>query len=908
MPIRQKEDEEKDEFGGVAISTTKKVSTTDSFGGVPIGGELGVVGGALEGVNISLADVFGAPVDIANFATNFVREGFGMQQIEEPVGGSASIQSLFEATGSLSGKDFEELGPEAKLGFKFGRPFGGAVATALPIFGQLGRGAAFARGVGATGAAATPGTAAFKALTKTGPGQGGTLRQAGRGIVDTAARNPLSFAAVETGAGLGAGQGAVLAELAAPGDEAVALAAEIAGGVLNPTGITFQMLRGLGRKGVSIGSQFTKGGRKREAGELLSKWLIDAGEDPETVKRLLLAPDVDGATLTAGLKTGSPALLALEKKLAADNADFSSFSATRVKETFEILRGKIDGLLATGDPDALRIAGKMRQRYFEDLLSSRITKARGDAAEAVAKISTTGTKKEVSAAAHDAIAESLREARAVENSLWNAIPKKVPVQDVSDFRTTVDRMTSRLIEDETLPFPKTVAKILSDEVTTAGDLLNFRSRLLDSARDLRAQKQFSKAKLHSELAESLIADLSKLDIPIVDPARQYSRLMNDAFSRTFAGKALETSGSGAQRIAPELLLERAFGVGGTKGDIQMQELQNAAKFGDRARGMNAQFAGEPMPLGEALGADVSNAQERFLAMMAQRTLDNGVVNPTKLTKFLDENAELLGRFPELRDDLANAGKATQMLSRTQEGAKRASKAIASKAAFSKLVGFENPSQAIERIMTGQSPRFNMNQLAKLARGSGPAAVEGARVAVMDWAILRARGPEGLDFKKLQEVLFTPLSRTQGSPMKIIRENRIMPRAAFEPFERIIKRGIEIQEALKTGVGADEIIGSPDAISDLIVRIGGARIGAAAGGSTVGAPLIAAGAGSKAARNLFEKVPNTRLTDVFIEAAKDPKFAATLLGQGKKQPTKVELQKQINGFLIQAGIIDKSEDN
>ena len=115
----------------------------------------------------------------------------------------------------------------------------------LPVFGQVSRARAVASGMGLSGGAAIPGTAAFSAGPALTPSTS-LARNVGRTITDTAARAPRGFTAGEMGASLGAGQGAVLAELAAPGDPNAAMLGEIAGGILNPAGIVYSLARSSG--------------------------------------------------------------------------------------------------------------------------------------------------------------------------------------------------------------------------------------------------------------------------------------------------------------------------------------------------------------------------------------------------------------------------------------------------------------------------------------------------------------------------------------------------------------------------------------------------------------------------------------------------------------------------------------
>jgi hypothetical protein len=600
-----------------------------------------------------------------------------------------------------------------------------------------------------------------------------------------------------------------------------------------------------------------------------------------------------------------------------------------VDDTFKFLRKQIDQLSNSKDPRAVKIAAEMRITYFDELLAGRIAVAQNEASEALSRIPTTATKSEASAAVHTATKTALREARDVESAFWEAIPRGTIVPDTSNTLNKFQKVASQLTRDDKMPFAKTFADILNPTTqTSAGQMITLRSRLLGEARDLRGANQYNAARRLDELADGILADISKLELPVAKEARDFSRMLNDVFSRTFAGKVLRVDDAGADRISPELLLERAFGGGGTAANVRFRELSEAGEFGDLARNANAQIQNTGIPIGQALGADVLTAQERFIGTMAQATVKDGVVDPQKLAVFMNKNTELLDRFPELKNALADAGSATKAYKQVIKDSERASKAMISRTAFSKVTGSENGEIVIKSIMNGPNPETEFGQLMRMVnttvkRTGSHAATEGARHATLDWAKTKATGPSGLDFRQLRAALYDPISANRKSVMSMLRTNNAMTGVQAGNLEKVLARGIEIQDAMSTGRGLDELMGEPDAMFDLMIRLAGARAGTDIGGAIGGQTLVVAGATSKAARNAFEKVPAARITAIIDEAMRNPKFAALLLkkarppsdqgllskigGFGKSLLTQDQINTQINGFLIGAGIIDKETD-
>lgn len=880
-------------FGGIPVDE-RQVSR---FGGVPVveEEEMGAARGFLEGSNVMFANILAAPANLSNFAIDVSREALGLEPLEEPVFPSGAIEEGFQEAGFTTGIPFEELPENAQLGFRAGEVAAGAVPF---VAAPLAAAQRITTALGAIGRGAPP------SIVQT--------------VVQTAARQPKTFAAVEAGGVAGAAQGAAIAEALAPDSPTARLAGEVIGGFLNPAGLLARSAGATFVSGKEFFRGFTRAGREQQASVVIRNALIDAGEDPAAIERALAIPS--DVPLTAGLKTGSPALLAMERQLAVKNSDFSNLSTEMVDGAFKSFRGQIDNMVASGDPDAFRMAILARDEFFKDLIQQRISGAQREAAETLSAIPAGGSLGEASVQAQQALRAALKETRAVESSLWNKIPRNIPVSNLDGTRAAFTRMRSEILPEEALPFERSFSRILqkvdtavpailgqrAPSGTNTGELLRLRSRLLAKSRDLRANQKFDDARIHDILADGVLDDLRALDIPVSAEARQFSRLLNETFTQTFAGNVARTTAQGGLRVPPELLLERAFGGGGTKARLQFDQLQEAANLGDKAAAFRIASEGGTPPIGQMFGADVSNAQERVLALMSQRAVKDGVVNPQQLSKFLDDNAELLSRFPELRDSLSTAEGAQRVLVEAQNLGRQATQAVARRSAFARAAGIENPSKAIGSVIRGPEPIKRFEQLARLSKSSGAGAVDGMRSSVLDWAMQQSRSANGLDFNRFSRVLTDPLAQGKPSILRLMQNNKIISNAGVRDIEKVLGRASSIQEALLTGRKLDDVISEPDAIFDLVTRIVGARVGAQGGGAAAGAPLVAAGAGSRFARNLFQKVPASKLSEVLIEASSNPAFAAMLLRKAPSIKQRPQFQRQINAFLLQAGLITEED--
>ena len=124
--------------------------------------------------------------------------------------------------------------------------------------------------------------------------------------------------------------------------------------------------------------------------------------------------------------------------------------------------------------------------------------------------------------------------------------------------------------------------------------------------------------------------------------------------------------------------------------------------------------------------------------------------------------------------------------------------------------------------------------------------------------------------------------------------------------RYLGRAKQIETAVARGDKLETVLSAEDALLDGVLRIFGSS--AAKIAPTGGAhPLIVASAGSRLARQVFDKVPQLRLRTMIEEISKDPKTMAALLERPVSPADKIRIARQINAFLWQAGLIQTNED-
>lgn len=831
-------------------ATNAKGEKTYLVGGQWVGGgtekpELDALGATAKSINTGLLRLAGSPVDVINTALGMV--GLGSKR---PVGGS---EQLLKAAGSLAYPSIEQVPQELRPIARAGEVIGGSVPIAAAPF------------------------AVTRAISQ--------LPKIVQPIVQAARQSPLKFAAVEAGSTLGSAQGAAAAELLAPGQPIPALAGEVAGGFVNPVGALAKGGTALGKGVGMVMSSIRRSGREEAAAKAIQDAMLKAKEDPAHVAEVLRQADLEGVSLTSGQKSESPTLLALEATAAAKNPDFDAAMRARTQENMASLRKLVGQLETSGDPTLLKEAARMRGRYFDNLLGARLQAAEKQMERAAKAIH--GDKAAPSVRASAILDDAIGDARKAEAALWEKVSKDESLSGAG-IAQAHRQIRANMLPEEPLPpsfIEQFVERVGKQKSVTSGEVQRFRSQMLGRARESRAQNKWSEARIYEDMADGALADLAAMQGGAAEEARAFSRSLHNTFSRTFASDALAVKGTGADRIPPEAVLQKAYGNGGVLANKRFQQLEEAA-----------QFAGRTM----------IQEQEEFLRAAATASVDpqTGRVNPRSLEGFLRSNERMLERFPTLKRDLANASSAEQTFRQVQVAGDTASKAIQQRAVFSEVLRNENPAQAVRNAVNSPYPQRSYQQLVKLARRGPEGAVDGLKASTLDHAARSATSASGgFSFERYAQVLNDPVSGRGPSLMQMMRNGGVISGDEASRMGLILREAARIEKSVATKAKMSEVVDQPSALFDLVVRIVGANIGGASIlGQSSGAPIVLAGAGSKTARYLFEKLPRTRVMDVIQEASQNPQFMARLLEKPRTPARAEQLARQINAFLIQAGMV------
>jgi len=183
-------------------------------------------------------------------------------------------------------------------------------------------------------------------------------------------------------------------------------------------------------------------------------------------------------------------------------------------------------------------------------------------------------------------------------------------------------------------------------------------------------------------------------------ARAFSRELNDAFTRTFAGEVTSSTSTGALKLAPEVLVQRAFKGGADITLKRMKDLVKAAKFAD--------------PSGAGV-TSVREAERNVMRAVAAEALNlDGTVNVNALDAFRKKNEDALN-FLGMTEELSDVSSTQRALLEATDPGSKLQQRIDSETAFKNLLEVDDPATAVSMALTDQkTPTRQFKQLVEIA--------------------------------------------------------------------------------------------------------------------------------------------------------------------------------------------------
>lgn len=809
----------------------------------------------------------------------------------------------------------------------------------LSVFGEVVGGGIFPAAAPVAIARRLPAAGKFAKTTRDLAGDVGVFRQTGRDIVESAAQAPGRFLGTEA-AFLGAsGVGAGIAESEFPGSPVARVIGETAP-ALSPLLVVSRVLPDTVNKLLDITSGINpmqaKSRAKRKLEEIAKQY---PDEDVEFLSKTLLsdaANEVDG--LTAAQMTDSPMLNSLENYLIKESKTAGEAYKIKAKESAERINDLYRQALLDGDSSQIFLAAQTRKDYLEGLLESRVSRADAKARELAGPISAARPKSEISKEARDIIEDALSDARKTESELWDVLPQDISVVP-TNLSNSLRQYKSEILDERALPAPtesfaRRVARVEEQQVddtlikdvfsdfdiddvvppserVTTGDLLDFRKVALRKARQLRsgANPDYDTARIMQGLADSALDDLSVIPGNQVDIARSFSRQLNDKFSKTFAADVLGVMSRGRAKIEPELTLSRAMESGGPQAEVRARQLQEASEP------IQMEVADQTI----SRPKEMREAQKDFLFSMA-----NSVRNPRtqeldsgRLAKFISDNSGNIERLG-LGDSFKDIQSAQKTFETSLSAQKTASAFFDKKKVAGRVLkaGEEGVDKFVARVInTSNNKSKDLRDLFRLVSGNEDA-LKGLRTSVFENIINNGYDPVTgvLTGSRIKEYLNETFAGDETLRQALLRSGALT-KSQMDRIDVISAQADKFSNAIKSVDSAEELFSDKGMINylfSMMVRTAGARFGALSPmAKGTGATLVFASESRRAAEKVFNFLPKTRTTDVLVEASiSNPKLMAELLQPAKDVGSKFRIKrlKQIEAYLIQAGIIDdESED-
>lgn len=667
------------------------------------------------------------------------------------------------------------------------------------------------------------------------------------------------------------------------------------------------------------------------------------------------------SNLGVGQLTNSPLLVAMQRAASRTSAHSRRMDEEAMRRFLEPIVQFEDVARRTGNPADLALASSMRQRFFGDFISNRLEDARLAARNSFDALLPAGVAAGDSGAAgvaranasrdiHDTLETALKDVREAERALWSEVSVGVRVspeelgnfaakleelqESAGAFDIITDAATRRAINkylpdklDEAVDIDAMIDGVVDevdpDSLPSVDNLMFLRNKLYDLAGRARVSGDLNQSRAYTTLAASLKDDIDALDIPNIEIARDYSRQLNDQFTRGTVGRLLRTDRQGEYRVSPDRLLDMVIGAGSARAGatFRLDELMDSANFadvirpaaraGDRAELRRITTEGNRVSEGTAsyddlvesvlgwdgdIGASVMSSVETYTrALVTQFTKSNGDVDYNRFSRWINSNSDLLDSLPEstrtqFRDAESTAAYFAQL---------DADKAIhmgddIKRSITGGILGVENPTPVVRSMLDSPDRDRFIKRVASLSRqaerGTGvdtpiAGAMEGLRSSILHSIASKATTSNGINWTVYRDTLLAvPVNSREGADTLInsMVRNGVMDREQADRLVQLADIGARAQNSLKEGtLDIDHMMQfENNPVAEAIIGIAGsaaATAGARAAGIQGGAgSIVIPSLGARLARRLTTGDVAKRAHSLILEATSDAERFKQLL--------------------------------
>lgn len=779
-----------------------------------------------SGANETLIAVAGYPVDLTNKLMGIV--GLGS---EEPIGGSAWMSRIAQESRLINSPELPENGPE-----RFGKIF----ASAVPGIGVVG-------GLARASSLAVPILQGFRNAPKT-------------------------FAALEAVSAAGAGIGG---EIGRTKNEVGEIIGQILGGVSSPYIVTtlgkfptFRLLRRASRP-------FTKGGAKQSGAEVVQRGVNDRQLTVSLAEQADILPEAR-KTMSLGAQAGSSRLIALEKAVAKKLPELSDDMARNEAETNIAVKKALE---SRGDIDNTVSFFETQRMRVKNALNARMAAAVQKMDESIANLKPNSDRADASRVISRELEDALSDARFQEKDIWEALPG-----DEKLGLTATRKVYDEYVTKET-PVPSFVKDALKGKkvkIKDFKDVRELRSRILRMQKSFRAQGNAEEAFILQKINEGILDDIMNTNLgPDFSNAVDFSRTLNQKFTRGPVGNLLRFSSRGGRAVSPELVSEDILST-------------TAPKAANSIRAVRAAVGSN-----EALeGAILDSVKNRLFKT-------TGDVDASAVKRFVEQKGELLDELPELKQQLLNAENDVSALSSLKDKLARANSGLIDRRRSAAAIALgTKPENSLNAILNSPNRRRMLSQAVRVTK-KDPDAFEGLQDAYTKelFKVGQTARDDAFSNKLLSgRSMRTFFEQTKDDAIK----SGLYTKEEISRLNTIINTAERLEKATLTRPESAEIISSEATLlEDFIVRVIGANIGAKfASGS--GAPFVAAYAGSRMMRTIVEKLPFDRVTRLLGEAVKDPDLMKDLLTRPTTFTQQAAAVKRLNAWIATLGPYEEED--
>lgn len=733
---------------------------------------------------------------------------------------------------------------------------------------------------------AIPGGRAAGAVQRTTQsGVPAKLRNLIASMGETYARSPGRAIATEAGLGATAGAGGYAAERMFPESDAARFVGEVAGGVGPGVALTGTRLAGRGagkvagnlplarvalkkgREGLNRFKEQTQLG----AGTGRAKRRIDrATQDREGALSRMDDDVLEDAPLSPAAKTEEPGLLSLERSVMNESDKLKSELGDNLTEINRVIRR---GFQEDGTPEATADTFESAQTHLQDLLNSRISIAARKADEKINELGPKTDQETANRIASREVRKALDAAREQERELYKAIPMDAPAPTQTT-QETFENLRSQLSKAQSGDMPSVAKRLLdpdSDQflgpTTNIRELRGLQGKLREVSRRARSEGAHNKARMADDLADSIVDDIAATDAgdeaaESVQTAVQFSRDLNERFSRGSTGRLLGRTKEGGEKVAESLSLESTLSGGGPQSRQAYDEIVSALD--------NPQTGTDANIFRSATEDYIKN---RFFKSPA---IENGQINPAAARRFMGQNEELLNRIPALKQQIGEAIESGDLVALRRGQSER----LRFTPSQSKATMFiqKGPRQAFDAALSSRKTSQEIQNLINMTkRDATGEAYKGLKSSFKDYLMNRAM-VSPTDNAGERFISGTRLKELSDDPKINTAMNKMFTDDEKTRFNQIVNTARKLDKARTAspsteGILGDEVGQTAEFIARVLGAVGGRRLGQRLGsGGTVQIP----GEGAKRFSQMLESGVIDPARRLLSDAVQDEKLFKDVL--------------------------------